>query len=98
MDRENELRYIADYYGLETQWGQFLEEIGELLQAYNKLNRAKTLGDQYIAMQNIQEELGDVDIMLQQLKLLFGKKSIEQNIDYKIQRQLDRIKEESTGE
>lgn len=98
MDREKELRYIADYYGLETQCWQCIEEMAELIQAINKLNRADTLADQYKAMQNIQEEIGDVDIMIQQLKLLFGKKSIEQNIDYKIQRQLDRIKEESTGE
>lgn len=98
MEREEELQYIADFYGLERQFWQCIEEVGELLQAINKLNRAETLEDKYVAMQNIQEELGDVDIIIQQLKLLCGKKAVEQSIDYKIHRELERIKSKSTGE
>ena len=59
---------LIDLNGFEEQLGYFYEEVGELLQAINKYKRAKGR----ITKANIFEELVDVQITLDILKIGYG--------------------------
>ena len=97
---------IFSHYGIEKQLRQLIEECAELIQACSKSLRA---GDEFKANQNgetlqklydasdlIEEEIADVEIMLEQIKdyYLFSD-SVEDKIEYKLGRQLQRIEKES---
>ena len=78
-----DLKYIADHYGLEHQLGKCKEELGELIEAIDSTN------DEAII-----EEIADVEIMTEQLKqLMCADRVVELYKDYKIARQLRRITE-----
>lgn len=85
-----ELAKIADHYGLENQLNQTQEECGELVQAISKYRRKKDI-------KGLVGEIADVKIMLYQLEYLLG---IEDDVliteALKVERQLGRIKDEST--
>lgn len=51
-----------EYYGEEAQENQCIEECAELIQAINKKHRGKD--------NNIPEEIADVEICLEQLKMI----------------------------
>ena len=57
----------VNVYGATTQIGMFVEEIGEVLQAINKLSR-KTDEERY---DNLIEELVDLQIMLIQMRIVY---------------------------
>lgn len=79
----DELRTIADHYGLEHQLGKCKEELGELIKAIDSLDEKA-----------IVEEIADVEIMTEQLKqLMRADRVVELYKDYKIARQLRRIAE-----
>lgn len=79
----DDLKYIADHYGLEHQLGKCKEELGELIKAIDSLDEKA-----------IVEEIADVEIMTEQLKYLMRTEpSVEIYKDYKIARQLRRIAE-----
>lgn len=78
-----DLKYIADHYGLEHQLGKCKEELGELIKAIDSLDERA-----------IVEEIADVEIMTEQLKYLMRTEpSVDIYKDYKIARQLRRIAE-----
>ena len=56
-----ELKFIADYYGLENQLGKCIEELNELIEALSHKN-----------IDHVQEEVADVENMLEQIKYLLG--------------------------
>ena len=79
-----DLKYIADHYGLEHQLVKCKEELGELIEAIDSAN------DEAII-----EEIADVEIMTEQLKqLMRADRVVELYKDYKIARQLRRIAKE----
>lgn len=83
-----DLKYIANHYGLEHQLGKCKEELGELIQAIDSLDEKA-----------IVEEIADVEIMTEQLKYLMRTEpSVEIYKDYKIARQLRRITREQGHE
>ena len=51
----------VELWGKEAQIATFIEEIGEFLQAWNKLNRGAITEEEYVS------EIADVYIMLQQM-------------------------------
>lgn len=59
-------------WGAEAQQQMMVEEMSELTKALCKLYRAKTEADAEKAIGNIREEMADVQIMLDQMKILFG--------------------------
>jgi len=63
-------RAAVNTYGEESQVGMMIEEMSELTQALCKMKRGKD--------HNITEELADVEIMLNQLKLMFGQMEVEE--------------------
>ena len=48
-------------WGMEAQTATFIEEMGEFLQAWNKLRRGRITEDEYVS------EIADVYIMIQQM-------------------------------
>ena len=81
---EQNIQKIADYYGLDNQLNKTIEECAELIQALVKLE----------SRENTIEEIADVQIMLKQmLYLLDCEKEMEKVMEYKINRQLERIKQ-----
>jgi len=90
-----EIKWIANYYGLDAQMGKALEEVNELKQEI----------ETYIAdpeiyrnaqMHRLEDEVADVEIMLTQLKVLLCiSEEVETRKEFKINRQLNRISEEA---
>lgn len=92
---------ILSCYGEDKQRRQLVEECAELIQAVTKLERAQESGDIGKITEKTLElvgELVDVRIMLQQITMsLFqdvSKDMINEQMEYKLQRQLDRIEHE----
>ena len=94
------IRKIADKNGFNEASRQLFEECSELIVAVNKYYRALELYDiEYetafldISKDDIAEEIADVTIMLEQIKYLLqiSDSDIEQIIDQKLNRQLERI-------
>lgn len=81
---------VVDFYGIEPQARQAMEESAELIQAINKVLRKKD-----DAKNHLTEEMADVFICLEQLKCLFdiSDEEIQVWIDYKWERQKKRIAE-----
>lgn len=77
-----DLKYIADHYGLEHQLGKCKEELGELIEAIDSLDERAII-----------EEIADVEIMISQIKYLrdIPDEQVDVIKKYKIQRQLQRI-------
>lgn len=100
MDKTEKIKIIADHYGYGAQSRQCIEEMAELTQAINKLwrvcgNGQKTEKSNRECMDNLVEEMADVQIMLWQMEyLLLSAQEVNQMITQKLNRQLERIKEE----
>lgn len=106
-----ELTTILDHYGSKAQSRQAVEELSELIQAICKYDRINyTFGEceddteklekAENAYKNLLGEIADVIVMIEQLKIMVGERGrtrIENIIDEKINRQLERIKAESEG-
>lgn len=83
------IEHIATYYGFTNQANMLCEEAAEFMVALNKLRRSS--GNAY---ENVKEEIADVLIMARQLRILLGADDIDRIVDEKLNRQLQRIKEE----
>lgn len=99
MDKAEKIRVIADHYGYDAQSRQCIEEMAELTQAINKLwrvcgNGQKTEKSNRECMDNLVEEMADVQVMLLQMAYLL-KTDIQSMVNIKLDRQLERIKNES---
>lgn len=86
---KDKLRMIADHYGIKKQLRQLAEECSELaVEASHSARKGTTV--------KIIEEIADVQIMIEQIIYLakIDKCDIEDCINYKLDRQIKRIKEE----
>jgi NTP pyrophosphatase (non-canonical NTP hydrolase) len=81
---------IACHYGYTAQSDIIIEECAELTQAILKLRRAWS-DDK---LNHVQEELADVLIMARQLRVMLGAEDIDEIINQKLDRQIERIDEE----
>lgn len=90
ISQKEHLKEIINNYGHESQKAMLFEEMAELQKEVCKDLRGK--GD----IQRIAEELADVNIMLQQIQLIYGitDEQVEQVVQDKIERTLDRIEGE----
>ena len=95
------IKKIADTYGFSEQSRQLSEECAELIVAVNKYHReikkpshtpSDCIDKQYLSLQ-IMEEIADVTIMIEQIKhlLTITDKNVDQIIEQKLNRQLERI-------
>lgn len=95
-DSRNEiLKEAIDYYGEFNQHSVAQEECGELIQAISKWLRAVKPSDQLNARNLIRDEMADVYVMLEQLKIMhsISDKELNQQIDYKLVRLRGRMDE-----
>ena len=92
MIDDERIKTIADHYGIENQMRQLAEECSELaVEASHSARIGTTV--------KIIEEMADVLIMMEQVIYLAGidRKDIYECIQYKLDRQMKRIKEENNG-
>lgn len=91
MTRQQTYRQILDCFGNTMQCIVAIEEMSELQKALAKYLRGLQYHDYGDVLANIREEIADVQIMLDQLKLVFDSdNTVEQIIDEKLQRTVDR--------
>ena len=82
-----DLKKIANHYGLRRQLWQTVEETAELTQVICKTGRY----DMDTVRDHLVEEVADVSIMIDQLEYLLGDNMIAKIREEKIKRQLERI-------
>lgn len=68
MNKEELYKLAIETYGDEAQINQGVEEMAELIQAINKFRRNP--GEE--TLKGIEEEIADVEIMLEQYKIIFA--------------------------
>lgn len=71
-------------WGLERQTNMCIEEVGEFLQAWNKMRRGSITESEYV------EEMVDVYIMFSQMRHIYGEK-FEQALKKKFKRIKEKI-------
>lgn len=96
MERNEALKKIIDTYGDQSQIDIAIEEMSELTKALMKYRRMETAESEKMDVwaDDVAEEMADVSIMLDQLKMIFDNEAdVNRFVDYKINRQIKRIKE-----
>lgn len=93
ITRSKVLRLAVDTYGKDAQVDMMIEEMSELTKAICKLKRAQTEAAAIKAIHSIIEEAADVQIMLDQMRIIFGSTADVEND--KIARLLVRLTEDS---
>jgi NTP pyrophosphatase (non-canonical NTP hydrolase) len=86
---------IAANYTFEQQRSVFAEECAEAIQAVCKLRRTGNTEDYLAKLDALAGEVADVLIMAQQMRIYLGRDKVDNEIEFKLNRQLERIKEES---
>lgn len=86
---------ILEHYGIESQMRILVEECAELIQAVSKVERN---GSTTETIRNLFAEIADVEIMLEQVKHHYSEWGTEKLIDYKLIRQLERIKKDGESD
>ena len=83
---DNQIKEIAEHYGYESQIDQMCEECAEFIVARSKVRR-NVPG----AWDNLKEEVADISVMVDQMKLIIGEDEINSIRAEKIRRQILRI-------
>lgn len=94
--KEIKQKQIIKHYGFDTQLVQLIEESSELIQAICKWKRNIFKESSIEYMDQMIEEMADVKNLIEQLELNddYIKHWIEKDIEYKVNRQIKRIKDE----
>lgn len=93
MTKHEILKTIINKYGVPSRIDLTIEECSELIKALLKLRRSET--DSVDLRVDVIEEIADVSIMIEQLKIIFDcEKEVSEEIDYKLDRQLERMRKE----
>lgn len=89
MQGDNALLEIINHYGLKAQLKKFNEEVYELLESIIQKDNKE----------HITEEYADVVLVLSQIGsyLSIDPNKVDKIVDYKVNRTLNRIKEENNG-
>ena len=77
-------------YGEQAQMDMAVEEMAELTKAICKIKRAQAGCEVTAAIGNVIEEMADVQIMLDQLRIIFGRSTAEAE-EYKLERLKKRL-------
>ena len=89
MSRESLLRRAVRTYGEAAQSDMMVEEMSELTKALLKLRRAPLGKEWRKAAKDVREEMADVQIMLDQMKIIHG--DIREVEEAKLARLEDRL-------
>ena len=89
VERINKILFIINTYGTNKQEDKAIEEMSELQKAILKHRENKSEEEKKAVI----DEIADVSVMLEQLKIIYScNKEVEERMDYKINRQIKRIK------
>lgn len=93
INRNEILKQAIAIYGGDAQTDVCIEECGELIKALLKYRRYERFGQtcDEQALANIREEIADVQIMIDQMRLIYGD-TVQEEI-YKLERLVKRIEE-----
>lgn len=92
---ERSLKEIVRNYDFKAQRNQFSEEMAEAILAVTKMIRyADDIPKYKEHFDNFCEEVADVWVMVQQMRLYLGENQIDSIIDEKLKRQIRRIRNE----
>ena len=95
LDGESIMRQAIETYGVQAQCDVAIEEMAELTKAIVKIRRvADDYGKTQAALDNLLEEIADVDIMIDQLKIMWGPKQVEEYRHQKLERLERRLKDD----
>lgn len=89
----DKIEQIMTHYTFAQQRQVFAEECAEAIQAAMKLSRAETVADYEKAAASLDSEVADVLIIAQQMRMYLGAEKVDSEIQRKLDRQLQRIKE-----
>lgn len=97
---ENIYKRIVDTWGTESQLNMVIEEVGELLQAISKFNRAKNKDEetQVEAYRHLCEEVADVINMMNQMREMFSSELIDKYIKEKLDRTEEKLNKDIKSE
>ena len=92
---EGKIRKISEHYSKKNQWKQTISEVKKLLEELNNAANPFDYEDLVYLPDNTWSEIADVIIMGAQLAMQHGKEDqVRQQLEYKVNRQLERIKKE----
>lgn len=91
MERKEILEKAIDTYGMHTQVDMCLEEMAELSKALLKMRRPD--GNIADKLDNIREEIADVQIMIDQMRIIYGDEAVQRAEQAKLARLENRIAE-----
>ena len=93
--KENLLK-IINHYGIDKQLKYIHSEYFELDEAIIQFNWNDEIHNEKYAIECVAQEIADVMVMLKQFQYYYGieDKQVEEVMNYKIDRQLERIKGE----
>lgn len=77
-------------YGAPAQMDMAVEEMAELTKALCKVKRVSCTAEAKAVLENVVEEMADVQIMLDQLRIIFGLSTAEAE-EYKLERLKKRL-------
>lgn len=77
-------------YGAPAQMDMAVEEMAELTKALCKVKRVSCTAEAKAVLENVVEEMADVQIMLDQLRIIFGRSTAEA-VEYKLERLKKRL-------
>ena len=77
-------------YGAPAQMDMAVEEMAELTKALCKVKRVSCAAEAKAVLENAVEEMADVQIMLDQLRIIFGHSTAEAE-EYKLERLKKRL-------
>lgn len=90
---EEKIRILAGHYSKKNQWLKTWEEIEELMDELRVAGNPFGYEDMVYLTENTWSEIADVIIMCAQLAMQHGKEAVvRQQMEYKVNRQLERIK------
>lgn len=95
---KDKIKKIVDFYGIESQARQTMEECAELIQALNKYLRVsgenRPASEKTAAIMSIAEEIADVQVTICQIKEYFQlEKEVAEIIKSKIDRTIEKMNE-----
>jgi NTP pyrophosphatase (non-canonical NTP hydrolase) len=76
-ERRNIMTRAIQHFGETAQIDMAVEEMAELTKAICKVKRAQAGAEMGAAVENVVEEIADVQIMLDQLRLIFARSTDE---------------------
>jgi hypothetical protein len=94
-NQKSKCKLIAEHYGKAKQRMQAVQELSELILVISR--RADQKEDIQAYIESLIDEIADSKIMIEQLKSLYqiSDFDIRRRIDFKLDRQLDRISQEA---